>query len=83
MTEEGNKEFTAMLRAAFWRVGRSADPFIPALSLMTFMARDELAAAMQARLGQLQGELEEVRFMPHVDPRRRDRRRGRGARARP
>jgi DNA-binding PadR family transcriptional regulator len=63
MTEEGNKEFTAMLRAAFWRVGRSADPFIPALSLMTFMRRDELAAAMQARLGQLQGELDEVRFM--------------------
>jgi DNA-binding PadR family transcriptional regulator len=63
MTEEGNKEFTAMLRAAFWRVGRSADPFIPALSLMTFMRRDELAAAMQARLAQLQGELDEVRFM--------------------
>ena len=30
-----------MLHAAFWRVGRSADPFIPALSLMTFMRRDK------------------------------------------
>ena len=63
MTDEGNTEFTAMLRSAFWRVGRSADPFIPALSLMVFMHRDELKAAMQARLGQLQGELGEVRFM--------------------
>jgi DNA-binding PadR family transcriptional regulator len=63
LTEEGNKEFTTMLRAAFWRVGHAADPLVPALALMGFMPRAELIAALQARLGQLRGELEEIRFM--------------------
>lgn len=63
LTPEGDKEFGAMLRAAFWRVSRPADPLVPALTLMPFMRRDELQAALRARLGQLEAELSEIRFM--------------------
>jgi len=57
LTGEGEKEFHLLLRSAWWTVGQAAEPLIPALTLMLFLPREELMAALQARLGQLQGAL--------------------------
>jgi DNA-binding PadR family transcriptional regulator len=63
LTADGLKEFTTLLRKAWWVVEHPADPLVPALSLLPFMTRDELVAALQARIGQLQSELEQFRFI--------------------
>jgi DNA-binding PadR family transcriptional regulator len=63
LTGEGEKEFQVLLRGAWWRVERAAEPLVPALSLMFAMPRAELAAALQSRLGQLEGKLAELRFL--------------------
>ncbi len=62
MTMEGEKTFQQMLRKAWWQVERGTEPIVAALCLMPFMARDELIAALQARLNQLDGETNEIRF---------------------
>ena len=61
-TQEGEKSFQQMLRKAWWQVERGTEPLIAALCLLPFMARDELIAALQARLNQLEGETTEIRF---------------------
>lgn len=63
LTAEGNKQFVAMLRHAWWNVGRTVDPLVPALCLMSFMPRDELVASLRARLGQLDAQVQEMAFM--------------------
>lgn len=63
LTPEGEKEFQVLLRAAWWRVVQPAEPLVPALCLLPFLPREELAAALQARLGQLGASLSEVRFV--------------------
>lgn len=62
ITGEGDKEFQGMLRAAWWTVTAPTEPLIPALCLMTFMARDELVRALQARMGRLEGEVDSTAF---------------------
>lgn len=61
LTGEGEKEFQVLLRAAWWRVAEPAEPLVPALCLLPFLPREELAAALQARLAQLSASLVEVR----------------------
>ena len=63
LTGEGEKEFQTLLRAAWWRVVQPAEPLVPALCLMPFLPRDELVAALQSRVAQLQAALEESRFV--------------------
>jgi DNA-binding PadR family transcriptional regulator len=63
LTGEGEKEFQTLLRASWWRVVQPAEPLVPALCLMPFLPRDELVAALQARVAQLQASLEEGRFV--------------------
>jgi DNA-binding PadR family transcriptional regulator len=59
ITGEGEKEFFLLLRQAWWTVTSSTEPLIPGLCLMPFMPREELVGALQARLGQLEGQLSE------------------------
>ena len=62
VTGEGEKEFQAGLREAWWKVEHSAEPLVPALCLMVFASRRELIAAMGARIAQLEGEAQQLRF---------------------
>lgn len=62
LTGEGEKEFQMMLREAWWTVTAPTEPLIPALCLMPFMARDELLRALQARMGQMESEIESTAF---------------------
>jgi DNA-binding PadR family transcriptional regulator len=68
ITAEGEKEFGAMLREAWWTVQPSIEPLIPALSLVGFMSRRELIAALQARAGQIEGRIEQLRFFREMIP---------------
>jgi DNA-binding PadR family transcriptional regulator len=63
LTGEGENEFQTLLRSAWWRVQQPAEPLIPALCLLPFMARDELVAALQSRLAQLSAALDEARLL--------------------
>lgn len=63
LTAEGEKEFTLLLRQAWWTVQRPIEPLVPALCLMTFMSRDELVRALQARITALESELEASSFV--------------------
>ncbi len=62
ITGEGEKEFQVLLRETWWSVRPSAEPLIPALCLMLWLPRDELTAALQARLGTLRGQQDSLAF---------------------
>lgn len=62
LTGEGEKEFQQLLRESWWTVSLGTEPLVPALCLMTFLPREELIGALQARLGRLQGELDSTAF---------------------
>jgi DNA-binding PadR family transcriptional regulator len=62
VTTEGETAFATMLREAWWTVEPTAEPLIPALTLMGFMSRDELSAALRARVGQLEGRIEQLNY---------------------
>jgi len=62
LTGEGEKEFHLLLRQAWWNVGQVAEPLVPALCLMLFLPREELIGALQARVGQLHGQLSSMAF---------------------
>lgn len=61
-TGEGEKEFELLLRQAWWTVQQPVEPLIPALSMLPFMPRDELIAALQARFRTLLGQIESLTF---------------------
>jgi DNA-binding PadR family transcriptional regulator len=62
LTTEGEKEFQLLLRDSWWSVTPPKEPLLPALSLMTFVSREEVVRALSARIGVLQGELEGLGF---------------------
>jgi DNA-binding PadR family transcriptional regulator len=62
LTPEGEKAFATGLRAAWWQVQTPTEPLMPALCLMTFMDRDELIAALGARMNQLRDEATQLGF---------------------
>jgi len=62
-TPEGDKEFQLMLREAWWTVRAPSNPLVPALTLMRYLPREELARALQARIAQQEGELDSLAFM--------------------
>jgi DNA-binding PadR family transcriptional regulator len=62
VTGEGEKEFQTGLREAWWKVEHGSEPLIPALCLMPFASRRELIAALGARISQLEGEVQQLRF---------------------
>lgn len=62
LTTEGEKEFQLLLRDSWWSVTPPKEPLLPALSLMTFVSRDEVVRALAARISVLEGELEGLAF---------------------
>lgn len=62
LTADGEKEYFALLREAWWTVSRAPEPFFPALALMPALTRAELLSATKARIARVEGELDELRF---------------------
>jgi hypothetical protein len=62
LTSQGEAEFQLLLRQSWWRIEQTAEPLIPALSMMPFMSRDELLGALQSRVDQLGGQLKGLAF---------------------
>lgn len=63
LTAEGEKEFSLLLREAWWTVKPPTVPLIPALSLMLFFPREELIRALHARTSLLDASLESTAFL--------------------
>lgn len=63
LTPEGDTEFDVLLRKAWWRVDRAAEPLVPALCLMLNLPREELISAVSSRIDQLNGQVDEMRFV--------------------
>jgi DNA-binding PadR family transcriptional regulator len=63
LTGEGEKEFQMLLRQSWWTVSTAAEPLVPALCLMLFLPREELIAALQARISTLEAQLNERAFI--------------------
>jgi DNA-binding PadR family transcriptional regulator len=63
ITPEGEKEFQLLLREAWWAVKPPVEPFIPALTLMPFLPREELVRALGARIAALEAQVEALGFM--------------------
>ncbi|MCU1391833.1 MAG: hypothetical protein JWM34_261 [Ilumatobacteraceae bacterium] len=63
LTTEGERQFTKLLRAAWWKVERGQEPFFPAMCFLTQMPRDELLAALQARIAQIEAQVAELKFI--------------------
>ncbi len=62
LTGEGEKEFQVLLRESWWTVSPTKEPLIPALTLMTFLPREELVSALGARISVLEAELVAISF---------------------
>ena len=62
LTGEGETEFQLLMRQSWWRVDRPAEPLVPALSMMLFMPREELIAALMSRVDQLSADLRAIGF---------------------
>jgi DNA-binding PadR family transcriptional regulator len=60
LTEGGRREFMTLLRQAWWQVHPSSEPLLPALGLFTELSRQEMIAALQSRVAQLESHLEHV-----------------------
>jgi DNA-binding PadR family transcriptional regulator len=63
LTGEGEKEFFLLLRQSWWSRTTPVEPLVPALCLMLFMPREELIAALQARVAQAESGLSEIAFV--------------------
>jgi DNA-binding PadR family transcriptional regulator len=63
LTSEGETEFQLLLRRYWWNVIQPAEPLIPALSMMMFMPREELLAALQSRAITLGAHLRHLAFV--------------------
>jgi DNA-binding PadR family transcriptional regulator len=63
MTAEGDKQFQSLLRAAWWQVERGQEPFFGAMCFLHEMPREELIAAVQARVNRQEAQIAELRFI--------------------
>jgi DNA-binding PadR family transcriptional regulator len=63
LTPEGEKEFTVLLREAWWRVEQPAEPLVAALSMMRYLPRAELISAVRSRIAQLRSQADEIRYV--------------------
>jgi len=62
LTGEGEKEFQTLLRQSWWTVATPTFPLIPALCLMKSLPREELVAALQARIATLEAQVASASF---------------------
>lgn len=64
VTPEGDKEFAALLRETWWNVSTPFDPLMPAICFLPYMDRDELVAALGARVTQVDALIQAHRYQP-------------------
>jgi DNA-binding PadR family transcriptional regulator len=62
LTTDGEAEFQALLRDAWWNVRTPLDPLMPALSFLPMMRKPELLAALRHRMVVAKGMLEHMNF---------------------
>jgi DNA-binding PadR family transcriptional regulator len=62
LTGEGEKEFQLLLRQSWWTVVAPTFPLIPAMCLMKSLPREELIAALQARITALEAQIAAAAF---------------------
>lgn len=62
LTGEGETEFQLLLREAWWTVSGAKEPFVPALTLMPFLTREELTRAIEARIAAHESALSALAF---------------------
>ncbi|MET7468533.1 PadR family transcriptional regulator [Micromonospora sp. NPDC005686] len=61
VTPKGEDEFETLLRAQWWQVHESPDPFVAAFSFLPAMPREEAAAALRNRANLLRAGVESMR----------------------
>jgi DNA-binding PadR family transcriptional regulator len=57
LTPRGERELGELLREALWTVRMPIDPLVAVISIMGFLKRDELIAALEARRAQITGSI--------------------------
>jgi DNA-binding PadR family transcriptional regulator len=57
LTPRGERELNELLRDALWTVKMPVDPLVAVVSVMGFLKRDELIAALEARSAQITGAI--------------------------
>ena len=57
LTARGERELGELLRDALWTVKMPVDPLVAVVSMMGFLKRDELIAALEARSAQIAGAI--------------------------
>ncbi|NEE00504.1 PadR family transcriptional regulator [Phytoactinopolyspora halotolerans] len=57
LTDEGEKEYHALLRSSLWESNAPAHPLLPAISQLPFSNRDDVIAALKARAHRLEAEI--------------------------
>ncbi|MFG1603020.1 helix-turn-helix transcriptional regulator [Actinoplanes sp. NPDC049265] len=67
ITENGAEEFQSLLRNQWWNLAAPADPFMAAFSFLPAIPRDEAAAALRNRAGQLRAGVEQLRAATSAD----------------
>ncbi|MEV4479355.1 PadR family transcriptional regulator [Micromonospora coxensis] len=61
VTPKGEDEFEGLLRAQWWQVHETPDPFVAAFSFLPAMPREEAAAALRNRANLLRAGVESMR----------------------
>lgn len=54
ITAAGEQELTQLMRDAWWHVRTPIDPLAPAVAMMALLPRDEVIAALEARISQIE-----------------------------
>jgi DNA-binding PadR family transcriptional regulator len=62
LTEDGEHEYQALLRATWWRVLPPLDDLMPALCFMPTMRQEELIAALEHRISGIEGAIKQIEF---------------------
>lgn len=63
ITERGETEFQLLLRDYWWNSKPVVDPFQMALTFMNFMPREELLAALHARIDRRNAEIKGLEYL--------------------
>jgi len=62
LTGAGEEEFRILLREEWWTVRPPVDPLMAAISLITFVTREEAIAALEHRTSQIHGMVKHMEF---------------------
>jgi DNA-binding PadR family transcriptional regulator len=67
ITDKGSAEFMSLLRGGWWNLQGQPDPFMAAFSFLPALPREEAAAALRSRAGQMQAGAEQLRAAMKTD----------------